>query len=82
MKSVEGVINLTQEGRFELVTDRGCVMQFVLAHNASLEPQDLPALQRARRRVRVDYTAAGHLVGYLAHALSEDGSKSGKGVQR
>ena len=79
MESVEGVIILTQEGRFELVTDRGCVMQFVLAHNAPLEPQDLPSLRGARRRVRVDYTESSHLIGYLAHALSEADSQSEQG---
>jgi hypothetical protein len=42
MRSAEGVITLVQEGRFALVTDGGCVMHFVLAHDASLEPQDLP----------------------------------------
>jgi hypothetical protein len=82
MKSVEGVITLTQEGRFALVTDRGCVMQFVLAHNASLEPQDLSRLRGARQRVRVDYTESSHLVGYLAHALSEADGKSGQGSEQ
>jgi hypothetical protein len=70
MKSVEGVIILTQEGRFELATDGGRVMQFVLAHDARLEPQDLPPLRQGRHRVRVDYTEPSHLIGYLAHTLS------------
>jgi hypothetical protein len=70
MKWVEGVIILTQEGRFELATDGGRVMQFMLAHDAALEPQDLPRLRRGRRRVRVEYTEPRHLIGYLAHALS------------
>jgi hypothetical protein len=70
MKSVEGVIILTQEGRFELVADGGRVVHFVLAHNATLEPQDLPPLRQGRRRVRVEYTEPDHLIGYLAHTLS------------
>jgi hypothetical protein len=73
MKSVEGVITLTQEGRFQLVTDGGRVLQFVLAHNAAIEPQDLPPLQRSQHRVEVDYTEPGHIIGYVAHTLRADG---------
>jgi hypothetical protein len=69
MQSVDGVITLVQEGRFAIVTDGGRVMQFLLAHDASLEPQDLPLLKRDRRRVRVDYTDPSHLVAHVAHAL-------------
>lgn len=74
MQSAEGVIILVQEGRFELVTDGGRVMHFILAHDASLEPQDLPPLQRDQRRVQVDYTEPSRLVSHVAHALrSADG---------
>jgi hypothetical protein len=69
MQSVEGVITLVQEGRFAVVTDGGRVMQFLLAHDASLEPQDLPLLKRDQRRIRVDYTEPSHLVAHVAHAL-------------
>jgi len=51
MRSAEGVIILVEEGRFALVRDDGRVMPFLLAHNASLEPQDLPLLKRDQRRV-------------------------------
>jgi hypothetical protein len=80
MKSAEGVIILTQEGRFELVTDSGRVLQFVLAHNASIEPQDLPPLQREKRRLVVDYTEPGHIIGCLAHAV-RTADKSAKGAR-
>ena len=69
MQSVEGVITLVQEGRFAVVTDGGRVMNFLLAHDASLEPQDLPSLKRDQRRVRVDYTEPSRLVAHVAHAL-------------
>ena len=81
MRSVEGVITLTQEGRFELVTDGGRVMQFVLAHDAAIEPQDLPPLQREQRRIQVDYTEPGRIIGCLAHALCTAG-KSAKGTDK
>lgn len=44
-------------------------MQFFLAHDASLELQDLPPLKRAQRRVRVDYTEPSRLVAQVAHEL-------------
>jgi hypothetical protein len=69
MQSAKGVITLVQEGRFTLFTDGGHVMHFLLAHDASLEPQDLPLLKRDQRRVRVDYTEPGRLVAHVAHAL-------------
>ena len=69
MQSAEGVITLVQEGRFALVTDGGRVMHFLLAHDASLEPQDLPSLKRNQRRVRVDYTEPSHLIAHVAHTL-------------
>ena len=69
MQSAEGVIILAQEGRFVVVTDGGRVMHFLLAHDASLEPQDLPLLKRDRRRVRVHYTEPSRLVAHVAHAL-------------
>ena len=45
------------------------VMHFLLAHDASLEPQDVPPLKRDQRRVRVDYTEPSRLVAHVAHAL-------------
>jgi signal transduction histidine kinase len=80
MKSVEGVIILTQEGRFELVTDRGQVMHFVLAHDAAVEPQDLPPLQQEQRRIRVDYTEPSRLIAHVAHTLRTADINAGKGM--
>ena len=81
MKSAEGVITLAQEGRFELVTDTGRVMQFVLAHDAAIEPQDLPSLQRGQLTVEVDYTELSRIIGCLAHTLRTAG-KSAKGTHK
>jgi hypothetical protein len=82
MQSVEGVITLVQEGRFAIVTDGGRIMQFVLAHNASLEPQDLPLLKRDRRRVRVDYTEPSRLIAHVAHALRTADDISTERIER
>jgi hypothetical protein len=67
MRSITGTILVVQESRFRLLTQAGRGMHFVLAHDARLEPQDLPAL--AHRRVRVDYQPAPGLRAHIAHAL-------------
>lgn len=82
MQSVEGVITLVQEGRFAVVTDSGRVMNFLLAHDASLEPQDLPLLKRDQRRVRVDYTEPSRLVAHVAHTLRTADDISTERIER
>ena len=54
MPSVTGTVLLVQESRFRLLTDDGRGLTFLLAYDASMEPQDLPPL--TDRRVRVDYS--------------------------
>ena len=81
MQSAEGVVILAQEGRFVLVTDGGRVMRFLLAHDASLEPQDLPLLKRDQRRVRVEFTEPSHLVAHVAHALRTADDKSTERIE-
>jgi hypothetical protein len=66
MRSVRGVISAVQEGRFRFVTDDGRIMPFVLSHKAGAEPQDLPPLQAAAARIRVDYEDSGHLIAVIA----------------
>ena len=82
MQSVEGVITLVQEGRFAVVTDGGRVVHFLLAHDASLEPQDLPLLRRDQRRVRVDYTEPSHLIAHVAHTLWTADDTSTERIER
>jgi hypothetical protein len=82
MQSTEGVIILVQEGRFALVTDGGRVIHFLLAHNASLEPQDLPLLKRDRRRVRIDFTEPSRLVAHVAHTLRTADDTSTERIER
>jgi hypothetical protein len=81
MQSAEGVITLVQEGRFTLVTDGGRVMHFLLAHDASLEPQDLPPLERDQRRVRVDYTEPSRLIAHVAHTLRTADGRSTERIE-
>ncbi|MGG5886598.1 hypothetical protein ACLF3G_05610 [Falsiroseomonas sp. HC035] len=67
MRTIVGTICIVQESRFRLLTAVGRGLHFVLAHNANLEPQDLPAL--AHRQVRVDYEPAPGLRAHIAHVL-------------
>jgi hypothetical protein len=69
METADGIITVVQEGRFKLVTDGGRVMHFVLAHDAAIEPEDLPPLARAQTSVRVAYTRPKHLIAAVAHSL-------------
>ncbi len=82
MQSAEGVITLVQEGRFALVKDGGRVMHFLLAHDASLEPQDLPLLMREQRRVRIDFTKPSRLLAHVAHRLRTADDKSTERIER
>jgi hypothetical protein len=67
MRTISGTILIVQEGRFRLLTAAGRGMHFILAHDAGLEAQDLPAF--AHRRVRVEYEAAPGLRAHVAHSL-------------
>ena len=71
METADGIITVVQEGRFKLVTDTGRVMHFILAHDAAIEPEDLPPLAQAQTPVRVAYTKPkpDHLIAALAHRL-------------
>ena len=64
MRSATGTVLVVQEGRFRLLTDDGRGMVFLLAHDAPIEPQDLPSL--THRRVRVDYDDSPNLVAGIA----------------
>ena len=77
MRSATGTILLVQESRFRLLTDDGRGLTFLLAHDAPLEPQDLPAL--ANRRVRVEYEDAPKLVAGIARDLLVLDAKEARG---
>lgn len=60
MPSITGTILLVQESRLRLLTEDGRGEVFLLAHDAPIEPQDLPPL--AGRRVRLSYHASPRLM--------------------
>ncbi|WP_439595333.1 hypothetical protein [Falsiroseomonas sp.] len=67
MPSATGTMLIVQESRFRLLTDAGRGLLFILAHDAALEPQDLPAF--THRRLRVDYAEAPGLRAHIAQKL-------------
>jgi hypothetical protein len=69
MESIEGIVTIVQEGRFQLVDRDGVSHMFVLYHSAPPEAEQLPPLQRDQARVCVEYTHAHNIIGLLAHAI-------------
>ncbi len=64
MRSIEGVVTIVQEGRFQLQDDEGVGHHFLLGHDAPLEPEQLPSL--SQRRVRVSYSEPHGVIGHRA----------------
>ena len=70
MPSMEGIVTIVQEGRFQLLDDSGVAHLFLLGHEASLEPEQLQPLQHGQRRVRVSYTEPNGLIGHRARRIT------------
>lgn len=70
MQSIDGVVTIVQEGRFQLLDDDGVGHLFLLGHAAASEPEQLAPLQHSQSRVRVQYTDAEGLIGHQANAIS------------
>lgn len=71
MHTMDGVVTIVQEGRFQLIDDEGAAHLFLLDPNASAETDQLPPLQRRQARIRVRYSVPRNLIGLVAHAISE-----------
>ena len=69
MRSIEGLIIINQEGRFQLVDDAGVAHLFLLSHAAAADPEELAPLQRKQARVRVKYRPAEGLIANIAERL-------------
>ena len=68
-QTMEGVVTIVQEGRFQLTDDRGVSHLFILGPNAPGETDQLPPLQRRQARVRVHYTPARNVIGNLITSI-------------
>ncbi len=69
MKSMEGIVLIVQEGRFQLRDTEGVAHQFELSHKASIEPEQLPPLQREQAEVRVHYEPGEDVIGLVARSI-------------
>jgi hypothetical protein len=69
METLEGRVLLVQEGRFMLETDQGVRRLFILSHDAAVEAQQLPPLQRTQARIRVMFRPAPDMIAGTAHAI-------------
>ncbi len=70
-KSMDGVVTIVQESRFQLTDDRGVSHLFILGHGALAEPGQLEPLQRRQARVRVRYTEPRNIIGLVAKSVTE-----------
>lgn len=70
MRSMEGIITIVQEGRFQLTDDAGVSHLCILSYGAAAEPAQLGPLQRRHARVRVRYTRPPDLIGWVAKSIA------------
>ena len=70
MLSMEGIVTIAQESRFQLTAPDGVSHTFLLSWKAPLDPGQLSLLQRDQARVRVDYTGADNIIGLLARSVT------------
>ena len=70
MASMMGVVTIVQESRFQLTDDAGVSHLFILGHAAGAEPAQLAPLAHGQARVRVQYSKAANLIGYVADAIA------------
>lgn len=70
MLSMEGIVTIAQESRFQLTAPDGVSHTFLLSWKAPLDPGQLSLLQRDQARVRIDYTAAENVIGLLARSIT------------
>ena len=76
MRTMDGIVTLVQESRFQLIDDQGIGHLFVLSHSASAEPSQLVPLQKQRARVRVSYKVSPTLIANVAHKIALQASAS------
>jgi hypothetical protein len=70
VRSIEGVVTIVQESRFQLTDDAGVSHLFILAPDTLAEPDQLEPLQRRQARVRVGYSEARNAIGLRAHSIA------------
>lgn len=69
METIDGLITIVQESRFQLTDDAGVSHLFILSHKAAAEPEQLSPLQRRQARVRVTCSAHEGATGRIAYSI-------------
>ncbi len=69
-KTMEGVVTIVQESRFQLTDDAGVGHLFTVGHACGTEPGQLAGLQRRQSRIRVSYKPAPNTIGNIAQSIS------------
>lgn len=69
LRTMTGIITVTQEGRFRMEPEGGQPMLFLLSPSANIEPQDLGGLQRAQVRLTVRYEESPDLIAGIVHEI-------------
>jgi len=70
-KTMDGVVTIAQESRFQLTDDSGVAHLFILSHRAGAEPGQLEPLQQRQARVRVRYSEPRNVIGLVAKSVAE-----------
>ncbi len=68
-RSMNGVVTIVQEGRFQMTDDDGVSHLFILRSTAAAETEQLARLQNRQARVRVRYKPARNIIGHVATAI-------------
>jgi hypothetical protein len=70
--TMNGIVTIVQEGRFQMTDDDGVSRLFILSPNAAAETGQLAALQRRQARVQVRYKPAPNLIAHAVSAIYVD----------
>ena len=70
MRTIDGIVTIVQESRFQLVDDRGVGHLVVLGPQSLAEPDQLEPLARRQARVRVRFADAEDAIGLVAHTVT------------
>ena len=70
MQTIEGIITVVQESRFQLVDDRGVGHLLVLDALAGAEADQLAGLARGQIRIRVQTKPGYGIIGAVATTIS------------
>ena len=68
-RSMDGVVTIVQEGRFQMTDDDGVSHLFILTSTAAAETEQLTRLQNRQARIRVRYKPARNIIGNTASEI-------------